>query len=451
MNAATRSISGKCRLPTIATFTPRIVRCPIRQLVILKGAAIRLWRMLVCAALFSACGSNPAGGAFRDIPTPPPASAAPPAQLDLHALSALRDNLTRALGGHLGAPRPELSWGPGPAYALGGPYRETQGSVDQALALAAASVQATPAVGAGTLVAAGSASSPRPRSSSAASTGPRAGRTCCFAEGQPPGSAEKPQCPPPAGAAAAECLLVNISDGLLAAWYAKDTKAFFHTGDTTTVYRPVEAFAVGCALVVAGFREHNFDKIDAGQAIVRKEMKSDLDQHYGMVYSLMTASPAGSRAATDYSTRVADQAGIAQLLVQAFNISREQEYLQDAATLLQPLTEQNVSLRSHGYLSGFDLRGSGPDQPGVDVEAGLLVLWAAHGFDHDDGNRFARLEENAAAAVLDSVASVDPGAGLPAAVKAGAPSARSGLVTALGIVALGDVAAPGAGPSRLFR
>jgi hypothetical protein len=133
---------------------------------------------------------------------------------------------------------------------------------------------------------------------------------------------------------------------------------------------------------------------------------------------------------------VADQAGIAEMLLQAFDASREQTYLADAATLLQPLLDERVSVRSRrGYLSGFDLQGAGQPDSTVDIEAGLLVLQAAHHFDRDDGNRFARLEEKAAQAVLDSVRDIDAAQGLPP----GAGTARSGVLTALAVSALGDV------------
>ena len=73
----------------------------------------------------------------------------------------------------------------------------------------------------------------------------------------------------------------------------------------------------------------------------------------------MSASPQGGRTVVDADTRLADQAGIAEVLLEAFDASREQAYLADAARALKPLLEEPVALRGpNGYVSGFDLRGS---------------------------------------------------------------------------------------------
>src|SRR5207245_197595 len=117
------------------------------------------------------------------------------------------------------------------------------------------------------------------------------------------------------------------------------------------------------------------DKITAGSQIIGKEMGSDFDQHFGLVYGLMSATPQGSRIPTDTTTRLADQAGIAEMLLEAFDVSREQQYLDQARKVLQPLLDDRVGLHQQsGYLSGFDLRGPGPDPAGpIDVEATLLT------------------------------------------------------------------------------
>jgi hypothetical protein len=239
-----------------------------------------------------------------------------------------------------------------------------------------------------------------------------------------------------------------VTDGLYAAWYAPDTKMFFKAGETSTIYRPVDALAVGAALVVGGFRTHEEQKIQAGANIIQREMRTDIDGHFGMLAGLVTATAAGGHDITDYNTRLADQAGAAEILLEAFDASREQQYMADAQKLLQPLLDERVQLRvgSGGYLPGFDLQSSGPPDHGPsDVVATLLVLQAARHYDRDDGDHFARLEETAAAALMTLVGSDrklggDPGAGLPAGVPESGFGARSGLVTALAVVVLGDVA-----------
>jgi hypothetical protein len=375
----------------------------------------------------AACTSGPPGGGFSESPSPAIATPIAPAQLDTAALQSLRDRLASALAAHA-TDHVSLSWGPGAAYQHPGPYRDEQLTVDAL----------------GLLAAAGAPSLGGHRNQLAAATvaqahsldGPQ-GAAYLLLERAFPGAATG--CSSGGDSSRGQCLLRQISDGLMAAWYARDTKSFFHLGDTSTVYRPVEAIAVGCALALAGFREQNFDKIDAGQAIVEKELKADFDDHFGMVYSLMTASAGGGRQPTDFTTRLADQAGIAQMLLQTFDVSREQTYLLGSAKALQPFADEKVALRGRGYLTGFDLRGSGPDTQAVDVEAGLLVLQAARHYDRDDGNHFARLEETAAKAVTDSASAADPGDGLPAALQPAGATVRSGVVTALGVLSLNDV------------
>ena len=273
-----------------------------------------------------------------------------------------------------------------------------------------------------------------------------------------PSATDTPQsCPTTATGVAdrPECLRKHVADGLLAAWYAPDSKMFLHVGDTTTVYRPVEAIAVGAALVVAGYAEHDEGKIQAGSNIISVEMKHDFDPHYGLAYGLVNATAQGAHDVVDSNTRLADQAGIAEALLAAFDASREQPYFASARTVLEPVMDEAVAFRGEsGYFSGFDLRGASPAPGGaVDVEAGLLILQAARHYDRDDGGRFSHLEENAAQAVVGSVAKLTPEAGLPGSIQPGSSHA-SGVVSALAVVAIDEVLSdlaptpsPGASPS----
>src|SRR5258708_35921710 len=226
-----------------------------------------------------------------------------------------------------------------------------------------------------------------------------------------------------------QCLRQHVSDGLLAAWYAGDSKMFFHVGETTTVYRPVEAIDVGAALVVAGYAEHDESKIQAGGNIISIEMRNDFDPHFGLVYGLVSATAQGGHSVADSNTRIADQAGMAEALLQAFDASREAQYFADARTVLQPLLDEAVGIRRDtGYISGFDVHTAGPsDGTPIDVEAAVLTLQAAHHYDRDDGGRFAQLEENAARALIGGAARFDPAGGIPRGLLAPGPSLRSGV------------------------
>jgi hypothetical protein len=218
---------------------------------------------------------------------------------------------------------------------------------------------------------------------------------------------------------------------------------FLHLGDTTTVYRPVEAISVGAALVVAGYAEHNESKIQAGANIIAVEMRNDFDPHFGLAYGLTSASSKGGHEVADSTTHLADQAGIAEALLQAFDASREQQYFADARTVLQPLLDESVGIRGEaGYVTAFDLRSAGPtDGAPIDLEAALLTLRAARHYDRDDGGRYAHLEENATLALLTGAARSSPGAGLPGILPAHGSAPRSGVVSALAVVTLGEVLA----------
>ena len=255
-------------------------------------------------------------------------------------------------------------------------------------------------------------------------------------------------CPTPVGGAAnPACLRKQVSDGLLAAWYSRDTRMFFHVGETSTVYRPVDAIAVGAALVVAGFQLRDETKIAAGTQVLDHELRNDLDDHYGLLYGLVTATAQGGRTVTDYNARLADQAGGAEAIMEAFDYSREAQQQGFAQKLLQPLLDEKFPARtaSGAYIGGFDLQSSGPaaDVPG-DVFATVLALQAANHYDRDDGGRFAHLEETAAAGLLgvvdaDRKAGADPSTGLPARLTAGGPAQRSGICTAVAVTALSDL------------
>ena len=399
--------------------------------------------LALCCLVLAAC-TRSAGGAFGDLgPTASPTTGRP-AHLDSAALTALRDRLVGALfpgrvsDGHLA-----LTWGGGPAYDLGGPYDATQPGADALAVLAATGLPAgSPGAAARPALAAGATAGLHQLQGPAGTAYLLLARAAGLAAGAGsglPAEVTPAACASPAPGDDPGCLRRQVSDGLLAAYYARDSKTFFHVGDATTVYRPVDAFAVGAALVVAGYAEHNYQKIDAGTDIVNKEMAADFDPHFGLAYGLMSASAAGGRRAIDTNGRMADQAGIANALLDAFDASRDHVFQEYAATALKPFTDDLVALRGpDGYVSGFDLRGAGPDHAAVDVEAAALVLQAAHHYDRDDGNHFAAVEEDAAAALLGAAARVETAGGLPGALIDGTPSVRSGVVTAAAIVALTD-------------
>ena len=379
----------------------------------------RLLLFTLCAGILTACtGGNP-GGAFNDQPSPVAPIA--PAQVDRAALTALRAQLAAAVSNHVAGGHLARDWGQGVAFSLGGPYRDVDAYADLSGLLAVRASDPSPAPLAGdrdrALLASVSSevhdlSGPHGAaylllSQLADETGSRA----CPAE----------------GAADPRCLKAAFTDALRTGWYAGDSKSFFHVGDTVTVYRPVEAIAVGCALVVAGYDEANDDKIQAGSEIIGKEMASDFDPHFGLVYGLMSARPQGTRQATDTSTRLADQAGIAEMLLRAFDVSREQQYQAFAARVLQPLLDDRAGLRTAGgYVSGFDVKSSVLEGTAVDLEAGLLTLEAAHHYNRSDGNRFARLEEAAAQAVLAGATAAGATEGLPGALGGAHPAPARG-------------------------
>ena len=198
---------------------------------------------------------------------------------------------------------------------------------------------------------------------------------------------------------------------------------------------------------MAGFQLHQENKIQAGATILQSEMKGDIDSHFGLLYGLITATGQGGHSVTDYRAHLADQAGAAEALLEAFDSSREQQYMADARQLLQPLMDEVVAMRSAsgGYVEGFDLQSAGPpDNTPADVLATVLVLQAAHHYDRDDGGHFTHLEENAAGtltAVLDTDRKLGgaPADGFPARVSGTGPALRSGLTTALAVTVLGDV------------
>jgi hypothetical protein len=402
---------------------------------------------LLAVALASCTqGSNPA---FSQA-SPSPLPQASPAQLDLRALADLRAQASAAVLQHLNGGNLDLSWGTGPPSQLAGPYNDATPETD---AMALQALRTIPATGAQIQVAASATADAYKQLD-----GPRGGAYLLLldaAHPPPPGPPAPVDptpipCPTPtAGRANPDCLRRQVSDGLLAAWYAGDTKMFFKVGETSTVYRPVDAIAVGCALIVAGIQEKSEPKIQAGAAIVQKEMLVNIDSHFGMVQGLVTATAQGGHDVTDHNARLADQAGAAEMLLEAFDYTREQQYQGFAQKLLEPLLNEQVPLRlpSGGYVSGFDLQSTGPgDHLSADVEATLLVLQAARHYDRDDGGHFARLEETAANA-LTGVLDADrakgggaPAAGLPALVPETGVAVRSGLTTALAVVVLADVA-----------
>jgi len=258
-------------------------------------------------------------------------------------------------------------------------------------------------------------------------------------------------CPTPvAGAANPDCLRKQVSDGLLAAWYSRDSRMFFHVGETSTVYRPVDAIAVGAALVVAGFQLRDETKIAAGTQVLDHELRNDLDEHYGLLYGLVTVTAQGGRTVTDYNARLADQAGAAETILEAFDYSREAQQQGFAQRLLQPLLDEKFAARaaSGAYIAGFDVQSSGPagEIPG-DVLATVLTLQAASHYDRDDGGRFAHLEETAAEALLalvdvDRKLGAEASTGLPARMTSGGVTQRSGVTTAVAVTVLSDLLRP---------
>jgi hypothetical protein len=214
----------------------------------------------------------------------------------------------------------------------------------------------------------------------------------------------------------------------------------------------VEAISVGAALVVAGYAEHDEGKIQAGANIISVEMKHDFDTHHGMAYSLVSVTAQGAHGVVDGTTRLADQAGIADSLLAAFDASREQQYFAHARTVLEPLMDEAVAFRSDlGYYSGFDPGGAPPASGDpLDIEAGVLILEAARHYDRDDGGRFSHLEENAAQALLGSAAKLNPETGLSGSIPAQGASKPSGVVSALAVVAIDEVLtdlSPGPSPA----
>ncbi|MDP9325740.1 MAG: hypothetical protein M3O87_04290 [Candidatus Dormibacteraeota bacterium] len=405
----------------------------------------RLLISTLAVFLLASCTQGGSGAFSEPSASPSPVS---PAKLDMEALAKIRDQLAGSLVTHTAGGHLEQSWGPGGGFTLAGPYRNIPAYLDGLDLLAAKALLAPGSGGAGLQAAVAQL---------AASTateihdlnGPNGGAYLVLARVaalSPPATCPSPGSPPGPDPT---CQRAAFSDALKTGWYAPDTKSYFHVGDSTTVYRPVDAIGVGAALVVAGYDEHNDDKINAGSEIIKKEMSADFDQHFGLPYGLMTATVKGGRQPSDTNTRVVDAAGMAEMLLLAFNASREQQYLSYARNILEPLLEDRAGLRAHdGYVTGFDLRTSSAQGAPLDFLATALVLQAARHYDRDDGGRFARLEEAAAAAFLAGTTAADPTQGTAATLSGTTPSARSGLVTAVTVVALCDVIAnpPGASP-----
>jgi hypothetical protein len=410
--------------------------------------------MLLLAALMASCTQN-TGGSFTEVPSPLPTGPAARAQLDLKTLATVRAEAVMALASHLHAGVLDPSWGGGAPASVAGPYSDAGPEAGAMVLQALRSLAVTPSPGSEAATGQKLAVTNITTQAFKQLDGPRGGAYLLLVDAAHPASPSGPYAvdPTPAscatpglGAAQPECLSRQLSDGLMAAWYAPDSKMFFKVGETSTVYRPVDAIAVGCALVVAGFKLHDERKIQSGTDIVQKEMMSDVDNSYGFLPGLVTATASGGHQVTDYDTRLADHAGAIELLLEAFDYSRENQYLVYAQKMLQPLLDERVQLRgaSGGYIPGFDLQSSGPPDHGPsDVLATLLVLQAARHYDRDDGGHFAHLEETAAGALtalldVDRKQGGDPATGLPATIPASGSTARSGLVTALAVVVLGD-------------
>jgi hypothetical protein len=415
----------------------------------------RLGLVALGLLFLAGCQQQTAGGAFSDQPPPNP-TPAPRAQLDLEGLTGLRARVASSLPAHAGNGELAPTWGPGLPAPLAGPYREDAAAADALGLLAARSLAEHPSGGAGdALINQRQALADAATAAFRQLDGPQGaaylllGRVAPTPQSAPSATDAAQPCPSPtADSARPDCLRKHVADGLLAAWYAGDSKMFLHVGDTTTVYRPVEAISVGAALVVAGYAERDEIKIQAGSSIIAHEMKNDFDQHFGLAYGLVSITAQGGHDVVDSNARIADQAGIAEALLEAFDASREQPYLAYARTALQPLLDEAVGIRGDtGYVGGFDLRGVGPGAGPVDVEAALLTLEAARHYDRDDGGRFSHLEENAAHALFGSVTKLDLVSGLPGSIQPQGESQRSGVVTALAVVVIGRVVADLAPPA----
>lgn len=415
----------------------------------------RLLPLLLLGAIMASCTQN-TGGGFTETPSPLPTDPAPRAQLDLKTLAMVRAQAAAALAVHLHAGVLDPSWGTGAAAPVAGPYSDAAPEAAAMALQAIWSLAITPSLGSEAATGQKVAVTNSTAQAFKQLDGPRGGAYLLLVDAAHPAPLSGPyavdatptSCAGPvSGEARPGCLSRQVSDGLMAAWYASDSKMFFKVGETSTVYRPIDALAVGCALVVAGFQLHDEQKIQAGTNIVQKEMKTDVDNHYGLLAGLVTATASGGHDVTDYNARLADHAGAVELLLEAFDYSRENQYMVYAQKLLQPLLDERVQLRaaSGGYIPGFDLQSSGPPDHGPsDGLATLLVLQAARHYDRDDGGHFAHLEESAAGALTsvldaDRKQGGDPSTGLSATVPESGSAARSGLVTALAVVVLGDV------------
>jgi hypothetical protein len=410
----------------------------------------RLGPLALTVLTLAGCQPSSAGGAFSDKPSPV-ATAVPRVHLDLGALRNLRSQVAAGLAGHLAGGGLAPTWGPGTTVAIAGPYREDSMAADTLGLMAAQSLAADPSGSTGdalarqaqTLAAASAAAAHQLDGPQGAAYLLMAQASPLPASGPSPTDTSNPCASAVPGQERPQCLRQQVADGLLSAWYAPDTKMFLHLGDTTTVYRPVEAISVGAALVVAGYAEHNETKIQAGANVISVEMRNDFDPHFGLAYGLISATSKGGHEVADSTTHLADQAGIAESLLQAFDASREQQYFADARTVLQPLLDEAVGIRGEaGYVTAFDLRSAGPaDGAPIDLEAALLTLRAARHYDRDDGGRYAHLEENATLALLAGAARSNPGSGLPGILPPHSSALRSGVVSALAVVTLGEVLA----------
>jgi hypothetical protein len=412
---------------------------------------------LLALAVLALCGcqQSSAGGAFSDQASPR-ATAIPRANLDLAGLRRLRSQVAAGVFAHLAGGQLATTWGPGSAVPIAGPYREDAVSVDTLALIAARSLATHPTGGPGDAMA---AQAQALASASAAAAhqldGPQGAAYLLLAQASPtpassPSASDIPDpCASPVpGQERPQCLRKQVADGLLTAWYASDRKMFAHLGDTTSVYRPVEAISVGAALVVDGYTQRDETKIEAGSNIIGVEMCNDFDPHFGLAYGLVSVTNKGGHEVADSTTHLADQAGIAEALLQAFDASREQQYFADAKTVLQPLLDEAVGIRGDaGYVTSFDVHTAGPTEGSpVDLEAAVLALRAARHFDRDDGGRFVHIEENATQALLAGAAKVNPAGGLPGILPATGLALRSGVVSALAVVtleeAVADLAAP---------